>query len=230
MSAMVTLKVLGEIGLDDPEQIDLAHQHEPDCQPDQLADVALEGPRQQNAEWDGEVEDDEEQADLAPSDVEALSVEGDFVGQVAGPDDQPLREVEVGPDHDEGEHPLAVVVNEVGLQHLRHGLVVEEDALDDDGEAHGGEHFADEDDQAEDGGDPAGIERHDPVDGGEGDGEAVEDEAGSGDGFEFLRVVRSAGASVCFDHMREQEREQVPDREVDDGADDEAGGGSGKRS
>src|SRR5205085_7248349 len=33
---------LGKIGLDDPEQIYIAHDHEPYCQPNQPSDVALE--------------------------------------------------------------------------------------------------------------------------------------------------------------------------------------------
>ena len=120
------------------------------------------------------------------------------------------------------EHPLAVVVDEVGPQHLRHGLVVEENAFDDHREAHGGQHFADEDDEAEDGRDPAGIERHDPVDRGEGDGEAVEDQPGSSDGLEALGVVGGAGAVGLLGPLRQQEREQIPDGEIENCAIDEA--------
>src|SRR5256885_16118900 len=168
------------------------------------------------------MEQRQEEADLAPSKAQALGVERDLVGKIAGPDDEPLREAEVCPNHDEGHDPLAMVVDEIRLQHLRHGLVVEENAFNHDREAHGREHFADEDDEAEDGRNPAGVERHDPVNRGEGDGEGVKDEAGPGYGFKFLRVVRCTGAIGLARPHREQEGQHIPDHEVDDGANDEA--------
>src|SRR5579859_1418819 len=129
----------GEIRFDDPEHIDVAHDHQPDREPYQLANVALEGAREKDHERNREMEQDQDERDGSPSAVQTLQIEGDFSGQVAGPDDEPLREAEVGPDHDEGQHPLAVVVDEVGLEQVRHGLVVEENALDYYGETHGGE-------------------------------------------------------------------------------------------
>ena len=182
---------LRKIGLDGPEQIDIAHHEKPCRQPRQLANIAFEGTRQQSSERNREVEQYDDEADLAPSAIQPRQVKRDLVGQVSRPDDEPLGKVEVGPDHGEGEDPLAMIVDVIGLQHVGHGLVVEEDALDDDREAHCRENFTNQDRQAEDGGDPTGIERHDPVDDGEGDGEAVENEAGPGNSFELRSVVRS---------------------------------------
>src|ERR1035438_6312322 len=154
---------LGKIRFDDPEQIQIAHQHEPHCQPHQLANVAFEGARQQSSERDGKVEDHNEQADVSPAAVQTPQIIRDLRRQIASPDDEPLRVVEVSPDHHKGKHPFAMVVDEVGLQHLRHGLVIKQNALDYNREAHSRQDFANENDQAEDGGNPAGIERHHPV-------------------------------------------------------------------
>src|SRR5579862_5831548 len=216
------IKGLREIWLDDPEQVYKTHQHEPHSQPDKFANITLQRARQQNRERNREVEDGKDESDPSPAAVEALHIKRDLGGQVSSPDDEPLREAEVGPDHGESQHPLAVIVDEVRLQHLGHGLVVVENALDHDREAHGGEHFTDENDQAEDGRDPTGIERHDPIDGRERNGESVEDEARTGDGFESFGVVGGAGAVGLLRPVREQERKHVSDGEVDDGADDEA--------
>src|SRR5580658_3597042 len=60
---------LRKIRLDNPEQVHITHQQHPCGQPDQLADVALERARQQHREWNGEVEDHDEQADVAPAAV-----------------------------------------------------------------------------------------------------------------------------------------------------------------
>src|SRR5579863_7289119 len=63
---------LREIGLDDPEKIDVAHDHQPYGEPYQLANVALERAREQDHEWNREVEQGEDQADRAPSAAEAF--------------------------------------------------------------------------------------------------------------------------------------------------------------
>ena len=53
----------------------------------------------------------------------AAQVPGDLLGQVAGPDDQELREGEVGPQHHEGEHQLAEVVEVSASATTRRGPV-----------------------------------------------------------------------------------------------------------
>ncbi len=137
---------LREIRFDDPEQIDVAHEQDPHGEPDELANVFLKGAGEENREGEGEAEEHQKQANRLPSAAQSREVERDLSGEVAGPDGEPLREVEIGPDHGEGQHPLAVIVDEVGPQHVGHGFVVGEDTLDNYSEAHGGEDFADEKD------------------------------------------------------------------------------------
>src|ERR1019366_3966407 len=85
--------------LDMPEDIDNAHEYEPGSEPDQGARLALQLAREQERERHGEVEHDEEQTDRFPSTIQAAHVPRNFFGQVARPDDEPLREIEVRPDH-----------------------------------------------------------------------------------------------------------------------------------
>src|SRR6201987_4610916 len=127
----------GKVRLNQPEQIDIAHADEPDCQPDQARDIALERSQEQQEKREEELEDHQEKSHFAPSSVQTANVPGNLLGQVSSPDNQPLREREVGPDHHEGEHELAMVMDEVGAQELRHGLVFKQNALDDHGEAEG---------------------------------------------------------------------------------------------
>src|SRR5580698_7586031 len=49
-------KRLGEIRLDDPKQVEVADQHQPDRQPYQPADIALEWTREQQRKRDDEAE------------------------------------------------------------------------------------------------------------------------------------------------------------------------------
>src|ERR1035438_2573414 len=147
-----------------PKNIDDAHEYEPGSEPDQRARLALQLARQQERERHGEVEHHEKQADLSPSAIHAADVPRNLFGQVAGPDDEPLREIKVSPDHDEGEHELAMVVDFGIGEVLGHRLALAEDALDHHDEAEGGERFTRNEQQAVDGRDPARLQRHHPVD------------------------------------------------------------------
>src|SRR5579864_2173120 len=60
-----------EIRLDQPEQIDITHNHEPRRQPDQPCDVTLQRARQQDCERHAKLEDHEEQPDKPPSAVQS---------------------------------------------------------------------------------------------------------------------------------------------------------------
>src|SRR6267378_4542435 len=72
----------GEVGLDDPEKVHVAHEQQPPRQVDELCYVALERPGEQNDERHCEVEDDQERADESPSAIEPAHIPGDFFRQV----------------------------------------------------------------------------------------------------------------------------------------------------
>src|SRR5579864_9404603 len=212
-----------EVRLNQPEQIDVAHADEPDCQPNQTRDVTFERAREQQEKRHEELEDHQKKSYSAPTSMQPADVPGNFLGQVSGPDDQPLREGEVGPDHHKSQHELAVVMDEVRAQQLRHGLVPEQNALDDHGEAEGGDQLSGYEQQAVDSRDPAGIERHDPVNGGKRNRERVEDDAGAADCFETEAVGAHRWRVLLSRPARQQVREEIPDCEVNNRSPDEAG-------
>ena len=73
--------------------------------------------------------------------VQAPHVPGNFFGQISRPDDQPLREREVGPHHDEGQHEFSVIVHLLRPEQFRHRLVAEQDPFHHHGETQGRQHL-----------------------------------------------------------------------------------------
>src|ERR1700674_676279 len=112
---------------DMPKDIDDAHEDEPGSEPNQSARFALQLAREQQCKRHGEMEDRKEQADRLPSAMQAAHVPRNLFWQVAGPDNEPLRKIEVSPDHDEGEHELAMVVDFGVGKVLGHRLAFAED-------------------------------------------------------------------------------------------------------
>src|SRR5581483_7502649 len=106
-----------------PEHVNVAHEHQEHRHINQLADVPLQWTRQQKGERHGKMEQGEYQADHLPSTMQSPQIPADFLWQIARPDNQPLREREVSPDHDERQHELAVVMNVIGLHEFGDGLV-----------------------------------------------------------------------------------------------------------
>src|SRR5271166_3278234 len=80
-----------------PKDIDHTHQYDPGGDPNQSVRLALQLAREQQRERHRELEYREEQAHLSPSNIHAAHIPGNLFGQVAGPDDEPLREIEIRP-------------------------------------------------------------------------------------------------------------------------------------
>src|ERR1700680_1796679 len=96
----------GEFRARHPKQIDEAHEDQPDGHSGEKLRVALQVPREQEEEGHKKMENQDDYGDDAPASVQARAVEADFFRLVAGPDDEQLREIEVGPEHHEGEEEL----------------------------------------------------------------------------------------------------------------------------
>src|SRR5882762_2342916 len=135
---------------DMPEDIDDTHEDEPGSKPNQSARFALQLAREQQRKRHSEVEDHEEQADRLPSAIQAAHIPRNLLWEVAGPDDEPLREIEVSPDHDEGEHELAMVVDFGIRKVLGHWLAFAENTLYHYDEAEGGKCFTRDEEEAVD--------------------------------------------------------------------------------
>src|SRR5438445_13899808 len=88
--------------------------------------------------------------DYFPSRIQAAGEEADLHGQIARPDNKQLREAEIGPQHNEGEHQLAMVMNYLRLQHRSQGLIWQQNAPRNDHHAHCREALSYDEDESED--------------------------------------------------------------------------------
>src|SRR5580704_12492096 len=123
---------VAEVGLDEPEQVESLGENHPLADVNQTFLVALDVARQQEREGDHPVEDEVEGDDDAPVSADAVEIPVDFLGQVAGPDDEELAEGEVDVEHDEGEGHLAQVVLLGLAEDGAEGLVARKADGDDD--------------------------------------------------------------------------------------------------
>ena len=68
------------------------------------------------------MDEDQEGPEILPSVFQPHDVPADFRKHVAGPDNQPLREREISPQHDESKHELAKVMQVIDLENTRDRL------------------------------------------------------------------------------------------------------------
>src|ERR1700742_3870846 len=102
--------LMGEIRNYVPVNIDDPHAHQEHCNADQATAGAFALSRQQQAKRQREVEEDDDKSDNSPSSMDAVQEPANLFGQVAGPDNEPLREGEVSEQHDEGQHQLTQIM------------------------------------------------------------------------------------------------------------------------
>src|SRR5580693_706011 len=84
--------VRGELRTREPKEIDQAHEDKPDRDFRKQLRTAFDISREQRKERHKEMEDQDEYGDDAPGSIKPAAVETDFLRQIAGPDDQELRE------------------------------------------------------------------------------------------------------------------------------------------
>src|SRR6202011_694586 len=80
-----------------PVNIDEAHEDQPERHLRKRRRIALQIARKQKKKRNEKVKDQKNDRDISPFAVQTRSVKADLLGGVAGPDDQQLRETEVGP-------------------------------------------------------------------------------------------------------------------------------------
>src|SRR5579872_2008436 len=203
-----------EAGLDVPEQINKAHEDQPGRQYNQRSRVALPWPRQQEQERDGEMEYHQAERDHLPSRIQATGVKAYLHRQVSSPDDQHLREAEICPQHDEGEHQLAVVVDFLGFQQRSHGLIGKQNALGNDHHAHRRQALSDDEDESKDARIPMRIYGHNPVDQRESNGEGVKNDARRGNGAETRAKVLHWRTVLLRRPAAQNKSQSNPDGEI----------------
>src|SRR3984957_1791360 len=189
-------------------------------------DAALHIALQEQQEGKRKMEHDEDQGDFGPGAHGTRHVPGNFVFYIGGPDDEVLREIQVGPEHGKGQHQVAeVVVLLRGDGVVVRGLAGAAAQQHDD-EGYGGEDADDHENHAVNGGEPFRLEGHDPIDHGEGQDKSPDDNSRASDGFEAVLhgqfSFRIGGGVLLAGPTIQQEREADEDDEIEDGADGEA--------
>src|SRR5258708_17113265 len=99
-----------------PKKVDQAHKDQPNGHGRQDFGITLKVARKQQKERDKKVEDDHDDGHHAPLAVQARIVKGDFLRQIAGPNDKKLGEIEISPEHQESKQQFAHVVNVARLK------------------------------------------------------------------------------------------------------------------
>ena len=167
---------------------------------------------------------DQHHRELAPTAEGARDVPGNFVLDIAGPDDQELREREIGPEHGEGQHQVAEVVELAGRHFFAYFLaapVVHQAAQDENDERHRGERADDHENHAVDGGEPSGLERHDPVNHRKRYGHAPQDQPWAADALQIFREARVAAGILLARPFIQEMRQTHQNGEINYGAHDE---------
>ena len=154
-----------------------------------------------------------------PPPAHARQVPGDLLGQVAGPDDQELREVEVGPQHHEGQQELAQVVQVVGPDDTRQRLGARQQHDDGDREGHRRQALPAHEQDAVDRREPVRVDRHHPVDRHEEDRQGVEDQAAAAQPLHPHGAPAVVPGVLLQRPRRQHVGQRRPDRKVDGRAD-----------
>src|SRR5260370_16280975 len=105
-----------------PEEVHQAHEHQEQGNPHHARRIAFEVAREQQRERKDKVHKDKRGAKPLPAAIKAYQIPADLREHVARPDAQPLRQGKLGPQHYEGGHQLAEVMQVVNLEHPRDGL------------------------------------------------------------------------------------------------------------
>src|SRR6058998_2314136 len=206
-----------EPGHEQPEEV---HQPHDEDHGRDLADeprVALHAPREEEYEGEGEVQGDEPDRHRSPGAVLAGQVPWHLLPNVCRPDQEELRERHVRPQHHEGEHQVAEVVQVGGGDQPGEGLPPAEADGGSGAEGERGEHLAHPEAGRVDGRVPVRLERHGPVDGREGYGQAVEREPRTGEQTEAPWVRIGTGVALARP-LVEDVREAEPGPEIDERA------------
>src|SRR5215469_6362094 len=160
-----------------PEQVDQPHKNQPRGDFRKNFGVALKVLREKQKKRNKKVKHNHDHGHDSPLAVEARSVKADFLGLVAGPDDQQLRKSEVGPKHHKRQKQFSQVVQMTRLQDARKRLGAREQHHHCDYERHGRDELPADKDESIDGGSPVRRKRHHPVDGRETHGKNVKNDA-----------------------------------------------------
>src|SRR3989441_11409394 len=146
-----------------------------------------------------------------PASIQPRAIKRDLLREVAGPDDQELREREISPQHHEREEQLAQIVQVPRLEHMGHRLRLRQKNDNDNHQRHCRNHLAGNEQEAINRGGPMRRERHHPVDGGKSHGEDIQHDARAAErSEEHTSELQSLAYLVCRLLLEKKKKENKP--------------------
>src|SRR5216684_4044719 len=182
--------------------------------------------RKKQEKGNEEMKNQHEHGNDAPAAIQPRAIEADLLREIAGPNDQQLREIKVSPEHHESQQQLREVVQVALLQDVGKRLGAREQDHHRDHEGHRGDQLSRDKEETIDCGSPMRREGHHPVNGGERHRKSVKNDARPGEHLQA--AAQSAVALVDVLLLRQtvkDEHERQPDREVNQRTELEATGG-----
>src|SRR5882762_2929186 len=216
----------GEFRPRHPEKIHEAHENQPQRDFRENLRIAFHVLRKKQEKGNEEMKNQHEHGNGAPAAIQPRAIEADLFREIAGPNDQQLREIKVSPEHHESEEQLREVVQVALLQNTGKRLGAREQDYDGDHKRHRGDQLSRDKEEAINRGSPVRRQGHHPVNGGEGHRKSVEDDAGAGEHFQAAAQGTVALVDVLLLRQTvKDEHERQPDREVNQRTELEATGG-----
>src|SRR5947209_2975052 len=108
-----------ETGADNPEDIDETHHEDSQSHFSELGRTPLDVTRQQQQKGNKEVQNHQSDSYPFPATIEPAQVPRIFIRQISGPDNQELRESDVGPKDNKGQQKIAKIVEMKWLDCIR---------------------------------------------------------------------------------------------------------------
>src|SRR5262245_43961520 len=170
----------------DPENIQPMHEKDYRSDLRQGPSAPLGGPREQQDERESKQKQNQSERNPLPSTTGSMQVPGDLLSQIFRPNQQKLREMHIGPKHDESEEKVAEIVKTVRRVHLGKKLFVFDPIRNHNHERQSRQPIAHYEDHAEDRRVPFGLEGHHPIDGRESYGQPVEHKTRSAQALQSL--------------------------------------------
>src|SRR5579864_1983897 len=179
-------------------------------------------PEQQQKKREEKTQDDQEQPHAPPNPLHPAEVPGNFVGKISAPNDQKLREFQIGPEHHKSQQEAAQVLELRRPHYLGERFPVGKPDQDGDRKGHGRKRLGHHEEQPVNGGVPAGLQRHDPVDARKRYGKSVDHQTDPAQSFEAIPERESRLARVLQPGPFVQEiRKREPNREIENRANNE---------
>src|SRR5215831_18141334 len=174
----------------------------------------LGGTREQQDERESKQKQNQSERNPLPSTAGSMQIPRDLLSQIFRPNQQELREMHIGPQHNQRQEKVAEIVKTVRRVHLGNRSFVFDLMRNNDHEGQSRQPIAHYEDHAEDGRVPFGFEGHHPIDGRESYGQSIKHKTRSAQALQTLGQGAVRGAVLLKRPSDEQASQDNPNREI----------------